>query len=69
MSLRMIRAASLCRELSISRTTLWRWCRTGDFPAPVKVGGGVTSWFVDEVEGWLKSHRGDRTMQGGGHDS
>ncbi|WP_211314944.1 helix-turn-helix transcriptional regulator [Thioalbus denitrificans] len=69
MALRMIRAAGLCRELSISRTTLWRWTRAGDFPAPVKVGGGVTSWFVHEVEAWLKSHRGDGTMQGASHDS
>ena len=36
-----------------SRSTLWRKCRSGDFPAPVKVSKNVTAWRAGAVRTWL----------------
>jgi prophage regulatory protein len=49
----------LCLLLSwglipFSTSTLWRKCRTGDFPPPVRVSSGVTAWRVGDVRRWLK---------------
>lgn len=36
----------------ISRSTVWRWLKTGIFPDPVKIGQGVTRWKLSELEKW-----------------
>ncbi len=38
-----------------SSSTLWRKCRTGEFPAPLKVSNQITAWRVGDVRRWLKS--------------
>ena len=40
--------------LPFSGTTLWRMVRDGHFPAPVKLGAGVTAWRVGAVRAWLR---------------
>lgn len=42
------------RYLPFSGSTLWRKVRTGDFPAPVKLGPAITAWREREVASWLK---------------
>jgi predicted DNA-binding transcriptional regulator AlpA len=37
----------------ISSATLWRKCKAGDFPKPVKLSERVTAWRVSDVRGWL----------------
>lgn len=32
-----------------SRSTLWRKCRTGEFPTPLKVSSQVTAWRVGSI--------------------
>ncbi|WP_409515502.1 helix-turn-helix transcriptional regulator [Atlantibacter sp.] len=34
----------VCHHLRISRSTLDRWIRKGDFPPPLKVGKKVVGW-------------------------
>lgn len=36
-----------------STSTLWRKCRAGQFPAPLKISDNVTVWRVGEVRRWL----------------
>jgi len=44
--------------LRIGRSTLYRWIRTGTFPAPHQVGGSSTTvfWRSKDVDAWLQ-HR------------
>jgi len=50
-----IRQADLIPTIiPISGATLWRWVKTGTFPAPVKLGPRVTAWRWDEVQAWMK---------------
>lgn len=53
--LAVLRQGRLCRLLSISRTTLWRRVRAGDFPAPRRLGPNVVGWLEDDVRAWLES--------------
>ena len=36
-----------------SSATLWRKCKSGDFPKPVKLSERVTAWKVEDVRQWL----------------
>ena len=37
-----------------SATTIWRRCRSGEFPKPIKVSPGITAWQVGSIRKYLK---------------
>lgn len=39
--------------LPFSPATVWRKVRSGEFPKPVKLSGGITAWRVADVRRWL----------------
>ena len=41
--------------LGISRVTLWRMAKSGDFPQSVRVGARAVRWVRSEVEQWIGS--------------
>lgn len=41
--------------IPVSPSTLWRWVRTGQFPAPLKIGPNITAWRVADVRAWMQS--------------
>ena len=43
----------------VSHATLWRWIKSGKFPAPLNLSGGsgrITAWRAAEVQAWLAAH-------------
>ena len=55
---RILRTPEVVRLTGLSKTTLWRRVRSGDFPVPLKLGSlGTRSigWREDDVERWLDS--------------
>lgn len=38
-----------------SATTIWRLCRDGKFPQPIKVSSGITAWRVRDIREYLES--------------
>lgn len=36
-----------------SSATLWRKCKAGHFPKPVKLSERVTAWRISSVRDWL----------------
>jgi len=36
----------------VSKDTIWRWRREGDFPKPVKLGAKITRWRLNDIEDW-----------------
>ncbi|WP_419166415.1 helix-turn-helix transcriptional regulator [Candidatus Palauibacter sp.] len=55
---RILRTPEVLELTAISRTTLWRRVRSGDFPPPLKLGGPdskAVGWRRDDVEAWLDS--------------
>jgi prophage regulatory protein len=55
MAERFLRTRAVLERVGLSRTTLWRMERAGDFPARRIVGGGVVGWVESEVDQWITS--------------
>jgi Prophage CP4-57 regulatory protein (AlpA) len=39
-------------RLPVSPATVWRWVKRNEFPAPARLGEGVTAWRLADVEAW-----------------
>jgi prophage regulatory protein len=46
-----------CAIVNLSRTTLWRLARVGDFPAPVRISPGRIAWRRSDLERWIEAPR------------
>ena len=52
----ILRTPAVLALIGLSRTSLWRRVRAGDFPAPVRLGGDgsrAVGWRRADVERWL----------------
>ena len=47
----------LVRLLGISRTTLWRLARDGDFPKPILLGKRAKGWRREDIDEWVKNRK------------
>lgn len=45
-------AEQVAMRFGVSKDTIWRWKRDGDFPAAVKLGGTTTRWRLNDIEEW-----------------
>ena len=52
---RILRVPVVCERTGLSRTSLWRLTRRGDFPASRQLSPGTVGWLEHEVEAWLAS--------------
>lgn len=50
---RLISGPEVQARLSVSRCTVWRMVRRGDFPAPVRVSPGRVAWSAGDVDAWI----------------
>ena len=56
MEKKLLRIADVIEMTSMSRSTLWRLVKTGQFPAPLKVGGPkgrAVRWLRVDIEEWI----------------
>jgi predicted DNA-binding transcriptional regulator AlpA len=49
--------------LKVSRTTLWRMVKAGDFPPPLNISKGVKGWRLSTVHEWLNQKAGQEVDQ------
>ena len=49
--------------LKVSRTTLWRMVKAGDFPPPMQVSKGIKAWKLSTVHEWLNLQAGQEVDQ------
>ena len=56
--MRILRTADVISILGISRSTLWRWEKSPDFPPKVRLGPNTVGWCQADILEWLdgKSH-------------
>ena len=40
--------------IKVSRTTIWRWVKAGQFPKPTKLAGTLLAWKRGELIEWLE---------------
>ena len=64
---RVLRFPDVKKVTGLSRTTIWRRIRDGEFPKSVKLGarGGSVGWLEDEVLHWQKTLCRSTPLQGG----
>ena len=56
------RKTAIPARIPIHRNTLRRWVAEGRFPAPCKLGPGVTAWRLDDVERWEEAQKKEATQ-------
>jgi prophage regulatory protein len=61
----LIRQSSLISKglIPFSPTTLWRKCKQGDFPQPIKISKAITAWRVGQIREWLNDPQGYKSNQ------
>ncbi len=52
---RIIRSKEVQNKTGLSRTTIWRLERKGEFPSRVPLSAGSIGWRLGEVEEWIKT--------------
>ncbi len=56
-SVKLLRCEAVQERTGLSRTTLWRMERRGDFPKRVHITSSLVAWLEDEVVAWIRSRR------------
>jgi prophage regulatory protein len=41
----------VAQRFGVSKDSIWRWKRNGEFPKPYKLGGS-TRWRLSDIEDW-----------------
>ena len=50
----------VANQFGVSRATIWRWVRSGNFPKPIKLSPGCSRWTVDATKRWADSRETSR---------
>lgn len=53
MNMKLMRLADVVEKCKISKTTIWRKVKSGDFPK-AKVIGGLSFWYEKDIEDWIE---------------
>lgn len=53
----ILRPADVCRMLSISAPTLFRWKKSGILPPAMRLGPNVVGWEKHVIDSWLAERK------------
>src|SRR5439155_11748996 len=62
---RILRPREVFVRVGLSRTTIWRAVRRGDFPAPRRLSANAVGWRASDVDAWIASRTPTHTSAGG----
>lgn len=54
-----VRQKLLLQCMGFSKSTLWRWVKSGLFPAPIRLSVGITAWRAEDIRRWI-DEQGDK---------
>lgn len=52
--MKILRTDEVVRRTGLSRTTLWRRERQGEFPARRRIGENSVGWLESEIDRWIQ---------------
>ena len=52
---RLLRRRQVEEITGLSRSSIYRLMRNGDFPVPVRVGPSAVRWKASDISAWLES--------------
>ena len=55
--MRLIRGSEVVKKVGLSRITVWRMEREGQFPERRRLGLGAVGWLEHEIDEWIKSRK------------
>ena len=58
-SLKLLRFPAVRERTGLSRSTIWRLERDGDFPRHRRISANAVAWVEEEVMRWIYSRVGD----------
>jgi prophage regulatory protein len=58
-SLKLLRFPAVRERTGLSRSTIWRLEREGDFPKHRRISANAVAWVEDEVLRWIQSRVGE----------
>ncbi len=58
--MRLLHYREVVARTGLSRTTIWRLVRAGDFPKPVEISPKRVGFLEDEVVNWIEERRAAR---------
>lgn len=61
---RLVREQEVLHRLGIGKTTLSRWCASGEFPSPVRLGARMKAWDSRVVESFINGVLADSQVVG-----
>ena len=50
---KILRPNAVSEKVGLSKTTIWRRERDGDFPRRLQLGGKAVGWLEAEVDEWI----------------
>ena len=50
---RLIRLHDVMARTGLSKTTIWRHTRSGEFPKSVNLTSGTVGWVEEEIDDWI----------------
>lgn len=53
--MKILSAKEVTNKIGLSRTTIWRMERKGDFPQRIILSPGRVGWNSDEIDDWLET--------------
>ena len=59
LTLKLLRFPTVRERTGLSRSTIWRLERQGDFPKHRRISANVVAWVEAEVMSWIHSKVGD----------
>jgi predicted DNA-binding transcriptional regulator AlpA len=58
-----LRDREVAERYGVDRKTVWRWVRSGSFPAPVPLSPGCTRWCLEDLQEWEGEIRNGNAYQ------
>lgn len=51
---KLIRFRDLRKSIPLSRSTIWRKVRDGQFPSPIRIGKSAVAWLSSDIQQWIE---------------
>ena len=58
--LSILRFRELKQIIPLSRSTIWRKVKAGEFPMPLALGKAAVGWRLSEVRAWIEAQAATR---------
>jgi prophage regulatory protein len=57
---RILRVSAIVAKVGLSRTTIWRLVKAGEFPQPIELATRARGWFDHEIDNYLEARAAER---------